>query len=724
VPVLLILFKGTDFKKIAVIYFFTILPAFFLEPIATVRSKFQLFTTTALPVIAFALAINYRSVLIFMKDRWQHVFTGIAKYKQPQNQSDADSFIMSEFFRVENILPTLLLMVAGVVLIWYQLYYGAVIVQLILIWLYYTANKYIKWYALVFFVFISLLFKSVLYVLGSEYSVLLQYFIIVILLDVGMVYAAPMLFFLLAHIMLYGGFKDIFRAIFSVILFLGKSRLANKYRLFMLVVMIVLAGINLIKHNPEWRVSTFGIGVLLFGLIVIFNELAFKNKAPVRLVGTLIIPFYVLVCLISAGVQLKPVVKSEWFTHAQAVSQKSETIADSTLKKVGFVSNRPLGYVEAPVKGKDPVGIQIGTSLVVLGKYLKLVIVPFPLLFYYGYRLIEPTQFLSFPAIGSLIAYIALVITGIYFIRREKLITAGIMWYIISVAPFSNLTNLLPGVMGERYLLVPSFGITILVIALIFRFFKLDKQSEAVSTINKLKYVLLPVLMILSGEVISRNMQWKDDLTLMRHDVQYADNGANVHNILALHLMQYSTTEPNPVNRTAIEKEALFHFKRALSIYPQYFNVAYDIGRVYTALNMPDSAIVAYKYALAIDTTYPNLHQNLAELLINAGRDSEAIPSLIFMVHDEPTIYNHYSRLSYSYYKLKQFEKAIEVNRLAMIHTPAAAEAATNIGRTYVAMNLPDSALFYYNTARKLVPGDSAAQHFINNLETELKNKK
>lgn len=386
---------------------------------------------------------------------------------------------------------------------------------------------------------------------------------------------------------------------------------------------------------------------------------------------------------------------------------------------VASIQNRPLTFMEECVTLGTPFSIKTGTSLEILFHYLHKVILPYPMSFYYGYKFIYPQKVWDLVPLLSLIFYLLLLFAALVLIRREKLMAFGILTYLISVAAFCNNFTPVAGMLAERFLLIPSLGWVILLAGIGQKLFKLnpDLNINQWRTISPgAKYSFSAILILYAAVSFSRNFDWKDDLTLFRHDIAYADMSAQAHNLLGVHLMQHMVTVPDSSERAGLGKEALLHFKRSQQIYPHFFNARYDIGRVYLALNMPDSAIAAFRYALLIDTSFNEIYWNLGTLLMNQRKFDEAKLCFERLIKIIPNDYAGYERLSYLYFQTGQYDKSITENLHAAERFKTMPEPLLNLSRTYMAIHQPDSARLFLKQANATAPGNANVQDMMKEI--------
>ncbi len=271
--------------------------------------------------------------------------------------------------------------------------------------------------------------------------------------------------------------------------------------------------------------------------------------------------------------------------------------------------------------------------------------------------------------------------------------------------------------MGDRYLLVPSLGFCMVAGYALFRLFKLQQISALSQITIPARYVILSMLLTYSVITVARNRDWKDSITLFRHDIKHLDQSAQAHNLLGLHLLNYANTlETNKVLQKQIREEATMHHKRALEIYPEFFNVAYDLGRGYLQLEQRDSALVYFLAALKLDSTFTEVPINIGEIYFYNQRYTEAIPYFEMAVKQQPNYYKGYDKLSFVYYTIKEFDKSVEVNKEANRQMPGLLDPLVNIGRTFIGMNQPDSARFYFEKALALDPNNQTVIQLLQQM--------
>ncbi|MBS1684288.1 MAG: tetratricopeptide repeat protein [Bacteroidetes bacterium] len=385
--------------------------------------------------------------------------------------------------------------------------------------------------------------------------------------------------------------------------------------------------------------------------------------------------------------------------------------------------NRPLAYVENPVPADAPLTVKAGTSMEVLLHYLHKVVLPYPMAFYYGYRYIYPQRLTEPGPLLGVISYVLLCVGILLSLRRRRALALGLLIYLLSIVAVSDFFFPIPGMVAERYLLIPSLGwCLVLGTGLAYLLQRTLVSDSRALLLPAVRYTLLAILLLYSGITFARNLQWKDALTLMRHDISYVDRSAHAHDLLAIKLMKGSY-EVSGAAQQDMQLEALGHFKQALAIYPGFYNAAYDLGRVYAALHMPDSSIAFFDRAMAIDSENTDPSLFIGEMRVEQGQYAAAIPALEYVVRHQPLNYAPYSLLSMAYFKTGRPEESIAVNQEAISRWPAGSDAYVNIARVYIAQSRMDSAIAYLSAAQRIAPGDQDISAMIRSVETSAKSK-
>lgn len=404
-------------------------------------------------------------------------------------------------------------------------------------------------------------------------------------------------------------------------------------------------------------------------------------------------------------------------------------------------SVRPLKYLEYPFDGTEAFSIKFGTSMVVLGKYMKLVAVPYPMSFYYGFAYIDQTDFYTAVPIIVFIIHIALFVAGLWFMRSRPVLSFGLLFYLVAIAPYTGLVTPVPGMVGDRFLLVPSLGFIVLLVYGLALLLKqpLGKEVSDVNTVVKpVKISLIVLLLAYSGVTIARNQDWQNHVQLFSKDVKVVENSVQANNLLGVHLLIASGNEKDLNVQESMRLQAIQHLKRSLELYPPYLNTSYDIGRTYgimaeqykalgntaKAKMAYDSAALYFLRTTQIDTGFVTPYYSMGIIAQAKGDYPTAISYFEKYVKKYPDHQDASTQLSYTYFLSKQYEKAIDVSKEFLKKNPGKYEPMVNIAKTYLELNNLDSAVVYFEKAYDLNRGNANMVKMLYDVSTRMGDEK
>lgn len=342
-----------------------------------------------------------------------------------------------------------------------------------------------------------------------------------------------------------------------------------------------------------------------------------------------------------------------------------------------------------------------------LGKYLQLLVFPFPLTSdYYPYHISIKT-FANPLVLLSLLVHMGLIVSSIWaFIKRSPW-AYGIIFYfgflfLVSNVPFNIGTNI-----SERFLFVPSIGFIFTICYLIYRFF--GERSES---LTKLKYPLILIILLFSVYSIYRSHVWKDDYTLLTTDVKISRNSAK-----ALHGAAGALSTKSREIKDVNEQESMLnlsnkYLEEALTIYPFYNNAYLIQGNNYFYLKDYEKALESYDKLLKMDPDNTKALENMAVVLRDAGRyygekENNLQKSVDFLLRSYAINSKDYETarlLGVSHGMAGDHEKAVRFFTEATNILPDNAAAWYNLSKAYQYKGVEAAAISAMEKAKKLDP--------------------
>ena len=358
--------------------------------------------------------------------------------------------------------------------------------------------------------------------------------------------------------------------IYSIPLLMFGSVFANRFIPIIWSLLAVCIGVYFSAFN------FFQVGLTIASFLLIKQINYQKLKKAFLVSGVFLFCFFI--------VSDKYDQNQSFFNKRELLSQKDEDVRDNaSILKEG----RKLEFFENTLVAQHSLNERIATGIIVLNEYLRLMIFPKELSFYYGFSKINTTNFSNYWVWLGLVAHAILLFVGIYYVKKQPLIAIGALWYLSSIFIFSNHTILVAGMVGERLAFAASLGFCIFLGGLI-------QQVRPNFNFKKPRFVeilALFILVLISGRTIARNALWESHETLMANDIEHLGNSAQANYLLAINTIKSNlqSHDKGEVFNNKVEF-AIKHFNKAISIYPEVYNYHADLARAYIVIeNYPEA---------------------------------------------------------------------------------------------------------------------------------------
>ncbi len=343
------------------------------------------------------------------------------------------------------------------------------------------------------------------------------------------------------------------------------------------------------------------------------------------------------------------------------------------------------------------------TILYNLGKYLQLLVVPYPLTHDYYPRHIPIASWADLHVILSLLGHVALVLLALWGLRKRRPYSYAIWYYFLTIAIVSNVVFPVGTNLSERFLFMPSVGFALLGGVFLHRLAERRSVAWAMG-------LLLVVTLIFSGLTIKRNPVWSDNYTLFSSDIEHAPNSAKLRNALGGEL---TSRYADGVDTSKLYlREAIGHLQEAIRIHPRYKNAYLLLGNANYYLRNFESAIAAYRSALALDPGYQEALNNLPIALRDAGRyygeqrgDLERAKGMLTEAFTlDPGDYETARLLGVSYGISGDVQRAVEYFGRAVEIDPQQADAWFDLGIALTQAGRGPEAQSAFQRARSIDP--------------------
>jgi len=371
--------------------------------------------------------------------------------------------------------------------------------------------------------------------------------------------------------------------------------------------------------------------------------------------------------------------------------------------------DRDLQFFENPLFFEKSRWIKMATGLYCLIFYIRILIFPHPLLFYYGYDMIPITNFANAWVLLSLIIHLGIFIYAMIKIKEKHMVSFAILYYLITISMFSNIVKPAVGIVAERFVYSASLGFCMVVAYSIFTLLKVDFQTKIIthSQKNKLAFAFLILLIPYSIKTIARNQDWKDFLTLYAHDIKYLDKSAKANTLYASTLLNEIHNNSNAPDTKAKLDLVINYYKAALNVYPKYATTWNNLGSVYFSFFQEyKKSIHCFRNAIQNKNDYVEAYFNLAYAYEKIDNADSAIYLYKKTIEIEPTYSYAYSNLGNLYFNLHDYNHAVFYNEQLMKVDPKTDLPYINMANYNIMRNDTIAAISYMEKAIEKIPNN------------------
>jgi tetratricopeptide (TPR) repeat protein len=378
-----------------------------------------------------------------------------------------------------------------------------------------------------------------------------------------------------------------------------------------------------------------------------------------------------------------------------------------------------------PLAGFGP---RVGLVLVTLGMYLRLLLFPVSLSFDWSNSLRPPTTLLD-PSIWLAMALLAAAVFVTLRLRASSPAAFfGVGWFALTLLPVSNVVPIY-SVFAERYLYLPSIGISIaVVIAVGMASERLRKAVPALGTPSALMILTALLALVYGGRTILRNRDYRDNLVLATATLAATPESFISRYWWGLHhmnkgeydlakeqLLEAVRVKPDltpaygslgelyeETGRDDLAREA---YQRAVALEPTNSLARYKLGLLDQRRGAHEQAFEAFDRAVRSNPRSPDALNALAAATLSKGDLAAARALLERVLALEPTNAVAQANLGALYVKLGKPEQALAAFQAAAAADPALATAHYNLGLLYRRLGQPERALAAFREAERLDPG-------------------
>jgi len=280
--------------------------------------------------------------------------------------------------------------------------------------------------------------------------------------------------------------------------------------------------------------------------------------------------------------------------------------------------------------------------------------------------------------------FLALAFLFFYSLKRNRIISFGILFYLVNLLLVLQFLPVGSAVIAHRYAYIPYIGLFFIIGWVI------DRLTNGDS--SKAWRIVFPITLLLSAITWQQATTWYSSATLWDQAIK---------------------TQPSAkayANRaTLLRKEknynlAIEYFNRAILLDTRDYELVANRGNVYFDLKKPELAIKDYRRALSMKPDFPEALDNMGAQFAILGHYDSALKYVDRAIALKPDLKPAYSNRALTYMRINRFDDAIKDWEKFLSFEPDAADVYNTIGSCYQGMGKYKESLVPINKAISMNP--------------------
>ncbi len=299
---------------------------------------------------------------------------------------------------------------------------------------------------------------------------------------------------------------------------------------------------------------------------------------------------------------------------------------------------------------------------------------------------------------GSMAFLIAITLGTAAFVRTRPYLIVGWLFFLVGLAPVSQVIQWGYFAYADRFTYVPLIGIFIMAV------YGLSETRIPKPVLACATGAIALALAVLAG---IQTTYWRDSIALFTRTLCVTEKNSVAHTNLGCAFI-----EANRID------EALEQFQQALEIDPADVNAHRNLGYQLAKRGEWVEAIPHYSMFVAGRPRNASAHNDFGYILKRAGRTDEAIAQYRAATELKPSDPMPWNNWGTMLLELGRMDEAIQCFESALEHSPADAASAYNLGNAFTREGKLDEAEAQYRRAMANNPRDA---NIPNNLGMLLK---
>ena len=342
---------------------------------------------------------------------------------------------------------------------------------------------------------------------------------------------------------------------------------------------------------------------------------------------------------------------------------------------------------------------RILTVVYFCGRYIEALVSPFAHSAYHVFRPFSQVDVRDWALPFILLAIFVSLIFQFQKKNQTELLLL-VLWFLITLSPVLNFDAIGRNAFTERYLYIPSLGFCLLMPALVYHFFAIQRPK-----FSALLFVI--VVTALTILTVGRNRVWRDNETLFTETLRVSPDAAPIHNNLGN--VYYASGQLESAKRKysdalAADSRSFFRYSR------DRYNSLIGFSLISSSQNKFEEALNYAEKAMGLRPDLAPAYQIKGTLLGRKGSYEEAKVLLERSIKLEPYDPLAHGNLGNVLMELGRFEEAELEFRTALQLDPLSASIRAAMGLLLFRLNRTPDAQALINEALELEPNNKQVQ--------------
>ncbi len=498
-------------------------------------------------------------------------------------------------------------------------------------------------------------------------------------------------------------FNVLFYALTCIVLFLFLRRILNKYPLAVPVAAALLFSFHPIHTEVVANIkSRDEILSFLFGITSFYFLARYIQNAKKNYYWLSVLVFFIAIMSKETSLMFVfIIVLNLYFFSEFSVKKIAQlsipyfgAIAVYMLIRINVLSSvtftEKMVVVNNSLMAAKNASEMYATNFVMLGKYIWMLIWPYPLSYDYSYQQIPIVNWTSIAAIVSAVVYLLLCAYAIWKFKRKDIYAYSILFFMLTLFLASNLIIKIGATFGERFLFAPSLAFCMVLPIAIFSIIK----------VNPAKYIYAGTIILLfvySSIVIPRNGVWKNNFELFKSGAITSPNSVRTNLSLASEYRAKAETAQEPVIRRQFFDSSIKYFNKGAIIYDKDPEIFYNLGVTYYEMGDKENALKAYVKAIEKKPDYILALNNLGVIYFEKQDYANALKIFTSSLKYDSNNADAYANTGAVYHNKGNYDLAIINYEKAITRNPKLIYVYDNLIKLYSNLGKTERVNYYAN---------------------------